>query len=333
MPRPLETTYVSDVFPARALLATLVIFYDKVYLPHPYGVSWSSRKLWANWGGNFDQEYAHVCSKNQAWYEANQPYFQEGAVQFLPDVFEIPARVSEDVADELHRRFGIEHLNNYRFSLDELLRGAVKFSNSFILNGDLALALHFAYADAHGTEFIWEPDLQKGWEQLSERRKQAKKTATEQINALLLKGLLSYEAPLLNIDHPEEILALRQKHKEGREALRLVFSELADSVERRMAPGLDASSAAYEAIEREFAPKFEEFRRMNPVTRWSSLPEYVRGFVKIDATPFSPKFFMQLAEAFFGAAGALAKDYEKEGTNRYQAFNFLAKAIYPSARA
>ena len=141
-----EIVYGSDPMPHEHLLKNLAIYYDKVYLPHPYGLDGNSRVLWSNLGMNFDDDLYYGFEQFNKWKSRNSYLFDESIVETLPDIFDDENIVGDEIGTDLIRRFGIEHLDNYMFTKNELLSKSVKMGKSFILYGELALALHYGYS-------------------------------------------------------------------------------------------------------------------------------------------------------------------------------------------
>lgn len=322
-----EITYTSDLYPHSSILNTLAVFYDKIYLPHPYGVSNSCRQLWYNWEWKFVEDLDYVQQRYARWREENDLLFREGVIEQLPDLFELPGAVPDEIGNEIIRRFGTDHLDNYIFTRDDLEQKRVRMGKNFIVDGHLALALHFAYAKEPAPEFIWEPDLRffSGWEHLSAANRKAPTTSTESIRNQVLVALLSYNLPLIPARAIDEVLEIRRKYEDERKGFSLFLNEVADEVENRLRNGIGLDEAALRTVERNIVPKFEEFRRKSKINRAGWFARVAKGFAEIDATFASPKFFFQLSKALFGAAIETAANESELASNKNQAFRFLAR--------
>jgi len=323
-----EIIYGSDPQPSDHILRNLAIFYDKIYLPHPYGLSEDTRALWSNWEMSFQDDLDYGYSHYRKWEERNAYLFEEGIVEILPDIFDSNL-VADNVGEELIRRFGITHLDNYNFNKQELLSRSIRINKRFILDGALALALHYAYSKVDAPHFIWSQDIRYGdkWNTLSEQSitSEGEDFSTVNIQNRLIGQLLSCESTMLNVSEPGEVLKLRSDYADEREAVGFFLSELSDSVRRHLRDGAIPDEAAKRTLEAEVLPKIAEFNRLKRLNEQKRFMKYISGFMNIDAGPWSPKFFYQLSKAILGSTTGLSENRMEDSTNRVQSFRLFAR--------
>jgi hypothetical protein len=134
--------------------------------------------------------------------------------------------------------------------------------------------------------------------------------------------------PQLNALHPEQILEIRELVQETKEGFVDYIFEAVDDVEARLISGsVTEVEAAQKTVERKLLPKYHEFQRQLQAQRggfWSEVLAAGSTLLQIDATPWTPKFYGQIIEAFFGPLGNIAEAEAEARSNANQAYQYLA---------
>ena len=328
-----EIVYGSDPQPGDHVLKHLAVFYDKIYLPHPYGLSSSTRVLWSNWEMKFQDDRDYGQDHFRKWKERNQYLFDAGIVETLPDVFDEEGLVGDEVGRELSERFNIVHLeNNYVPTKEELINRRVRINKGFILNGRLAMALHYAYGKNDTPHLVWGDDIKwnSDWEALSKPKDHLLNDdfTTDNIRNQLISQLLSSESNMLIVSDPDKVLKLREKYKDEREAALMYYmNELSDKVRQHLRDGAVADEAAKRALESEVFPKIAEFKRKRNLTIVKRFSNFFGEILNVDAAPMTPKFFFQLSKALFGISKHVMDEKTLGSSNRSMSFRLLAKIM------
>ena len=129
-------------------------------------------------------------------------------------MFEALDEVPENLGDHIISRFGIQHLDNYQFTKQEMLERRIYFPKHSILDGDLALALQFSCAKTPGSPFFWEPERNPRLQQLIGASIHPQLPDTTILRNLLLAALV-YELPLLPPLPLERVLEIRGELNQG----------------------------------------------------------------------------------------------------------------------
>jgi hypothetical protein len=136
--------------------------------------------------------------------------------------------------------------------------------------------------------------------------------------------------PRVNELHPEEILKVRDTVKSTREGFSMHLQTLSSSVDARIRDGEDLNDIARYArdvVETQLVPDYVEFRRQMVAEQagsWKRVLRVADSVLKIDAAPWTPKFYGDLLKAL-GFYLLESVEQSKEGfSNRRQAMQFLA---------
>jgi hypothetical protein len=104
---------------------------------------------------------------------------------------------------------------------------------------------------------------------------------------------------------------------------------LADEVEKRAKEGQGwEEEAALAVVERKVIPEYVQFRRILESKKtgfWAKALAAGGKFMQIDASPWTPKFYWGLFEAFSTSIDARTKLEEDARSNAGHAFQYLAK--------
>jgi hypothetical protein len=350
--RVLSGTYSSGVFPAHSVLSTLAVFYDEVWLPYPYGFDWNGVKFWSErydleaaaklrrhsrfeselspgiedppvlikgellgWGDTRDPSSELMVARHN-WKRLQDEYdllFEHGIIRTLPPPISSAEEVPEGFRQALVQRLGYPTKQKYIVAED-------------VISGHVALAIHALYSHKPSPElFISASRLYP-----RHRLDQINDTTTINLAGMVAESLFSFLVPRLGDLHPEEILEVREYLKDTKQGFTYYIFEQLDAVEDRLTSGdfSDIREAAEKTVERNILPKYTEMRRQLEAKQtgfWSNVLAAGAKFLQIDATPWTPKFYGQIIELFFGPLARTAEAEAEALSNANQAFQYLAK--------
>jgi len=289
------------------ILESLLVFYDQVWLPYPYGFVRDGPVIWGVEiaGAEADQFLRSMDSMYSAyeqWSSEWKPLFDEGLLHVLPppirSLTEIPTGFSEAIRKGLANDDG-------------------KISVFPLMSGEFALTIHSMYGGKQAPELI-------------------PAHPANALEAVLTHSLFQYAIPRLGALNAEQVLELRANLGDVREGFQDYVFQLLDDVEGRMKNGLSAWEAADETTQRKVLPEYNEMRRQlaaKNTGKWSKLLGSLSDFMLIDASPWTPKFYGQLFKAFFGMTEKAAQAEEEARKNSGQAFQLLARLESNAAQA
>lgn len=298
-------------------MATLCVFYDKVYLPHT--TREGSRKYYALEGASgielvgFENVspagHRHFVEDVNIWDDAYRPLGAEGVVERLPPFdWQVPdvARMLTELA------VGHPSLAAELFLNAPPARFSIAGVELRIMKQDLAL--HFL-----------RPDL--GAAQLFSGAE--KRPSRELMVAFEAKVVFSYLLPALAELSAGQILEVREKVKDTREGFAMHLQKLSKGVSDRLkggeSPG-EITNWARDVLETELIPDYREFRRQLAAERsgfWGKvLDAAAKGFA-VDAAPWTPKFYGEMLKAFGLTALTYQAERKERLSNRSQAFQFM----------
>ena len=285
----------------RGLLATLSLLYDTIYLPHPYAHDPNCETILSL---SFDREaYLEIERRwYREWKQENAELFQCGILRVLPSPF-----VIADNPREFDQR-----LMKFKGSVS---RG---FTQSDVLDGTIALAMHAVYANSPAPDFATI---------------NATSPPTSKISAELASIMMGQHLPTLPSITPEQILELREETASLRDAFRLYLASLADNVESRMQRGPKSLGASIEeTYVRQVEPELEEyFRRRLPdrIQWWAHVATFIAegagGIIKIVATPWKFGTYQKLASSAARLTEEYAERVARQTSNKELAFQFIGK--------
>jgi hypothetical protein len=298
-------TYSSGVLCEKPdILSTLAVFYDEVWLPYPYNWDPGAVVLW-----DYKPTQASLLARQERytdWRSQWQPLFDQQLLHTLPPPIkpgEYPSNFSQEVWEKLEDKIGAGIYAD----------GEYCASTWDIVTGRLAMIIHALYARKPSPEFFVS---------------NPQDTSTSHLSSVLTRSLFQYRIPQLEALRAEQILEVRDYIKDTREGFASYVSEMVDDMETRLKSGLSQEEAAHRTIERKFLPKYNEVRRQLTSKKtgfWSKVLAAGGKFLKIDAAPWTPKFYGSLFETFFGSSDEIAKAEIEARSNANQAFQFLAK--------
>ncbi len=227
------------------------------------------------------------------WKERWSPVFKEGIVRLLPPPIQ-----------------GFEDTDFPRELQEAISRRMEGESIMPIFNGDFALTIHSLRGVKPG------PELRPG------------SSNTEALHGLVTATLATSVIPRVEEMQPEQLLELREHLRDARDAFRAYVSEQLDGIEERIRQGAPLPQAVRQAVDRKMLPKFQEFERQlvaKRVGKWVNIIRPVGEFLRIDASPWTPKFYGDILTVFFDTAERLAKAEEEARTNAGQAFQLLVR--------
>ncbi len=326
----LEICYASDVYPTDpSLISALTLFFDKVHLPHPYGIAPQARRIWVNGGMSFTDDLYMGYDVYKKWRHEVEPLFEVGVFEELPDLFDMPGSVPDSVGEELPQRFGFDTPQNSTFDCNDLLQSQVYFRPRDILDGPLAMALYHAYAKKVAPDFFWRDDLRhyRYPDQLLSPRSPTDRRSpcVPTYRAALALALLRYSLPdIPDIRNVEETLEIRARLENERKGLSSYLSELSGQVRDLVGPQMTLDEAAKWVAEAKVIPEFEQYARQEFTSKLESLGRRIEPFMEIDASLFSPKGAAQLLKAVVKSFKGGAEDRKETLTNSAMALKFLA---------
>lgn len=310
-------------------LATLTVFYDKVFLPYtssatcdlfagprffdvklPRGVDETAER-------EFIDDVAH-------WSRVYYPLILEKVVERLPP----PPWGDKPPLNKLstlNLSEKIKHLAKTRTAQRSIAIGKEPFGSEDaeenlekgVIKEDLIkqdLALHFLRPDLNLPQlFIIE----------------GVKPSRELLKAVEARATFDYLLPALGYLNAYEILEVREKVKDLREGFSMHLQKLSKGVEASLKGGEspdEIESWAKSIIETELIPDYREFRRQLAAERsgfWNKVLDATAKIFQIEAAPWSPKFYGELLKAI-GVTVLTASAERKESlSNRAQAYHFM----------
>jgi hypothetical protein len=164
----------------RSLLSTLTLFYDKVYLPHPYDLDPEQKPL-IRWPGKYWRDLELEQNRYRQWIETYRMFFDERVLEVLSPAIALDADRPADLAERLRDELGIQ---------------IPYFTRGLVFSGRLALSVHALYASTSAPEFL-----------ITSREN----TSTSHLRSSLATMLLEYRLPQIRELEPEQILHLRDE--------------------------------------------------------------------------------------------------------------------------
>lgn len=289
------------------ILESLLVFYDQVWLPYPYGFVRDGPVIWGieippAQADQFLKSMDSMYSAYEQWSSEWKPLFDEGLLHVLPPPIHSLEEIPGGFADAIRNR---------------LVNEEGKISVFPLMSGEFALTIHSMYGGKQAPELI-------------------PAHPANALEAVLTHSLFQYAVPRLGAVNPEQVLELRANLGDVREGFRDYVFQLLDDVEGRMKSGLSAWEAADLTAQRKIFPEYDEMRRQLAAKNtgtWSKLLGSLSEFMLIDASPWTPKFYGQLFKAFFGTTEKAAQAEEEARKNSGQAFQLLARLQSNPAQA
>jgi hypothetical protein len=316
-PAPYESgviTFSSEIVPPDALLSTFAVFYDRVWLPYPYGFDPRGRqhsfplplpmafaKTYMELSFRAKQEYL-------TWLERWQPLEEEGVIKILP-----PPTLPSNFGAAIRQSLKIGDVRKDPAGNMRLLSPR-----------HLALAVHGLFAEKPGTDFY----LAEGHGSLD--------TTFQRMTGLLTHALLTIRVPQLRALEPVDIVSVRRSLDSTRKDFETVILETVTDLEdriRRGEVGIDAAGKVAEArlskLYKDIVKTLESRSRLAGKLKGSeSLAAGLGKFLELDFKFTTPKFWVGLLEILLpGAVGVL-----QSPTTDQQANIFMGRLYSESAR-
>lgn len=302
--RKLEITYSSDLtIKDSELLATLSVFYDKVYLPYPYNCDPDAEPLI----GMLNVFTREVLLKEPdvreyvSWRSKYKILFDCGIFESLPPaVIRHSPLWTEEQEQEVMLALGAAVRANSSKAKE----------SGFELRNLIARVIHASFTKKPCAEFFTT-------------------SSTAALAGLIVHPLFCYSLPRLAQLSGEQIIEIRDLVKDTREGFIDHIFELTDDLESRLKG--DSSSSlemANKLVERRLVPKYEEYRRQldaNNTKFGSKLLAIGAKSMQIDASPLTPKFYGQIFQILLEAFGDVSVIEAKHKTNSDQAFQYISR--------
>jgi hypothetical protein len=301
-----------------ALLATLCVFYDKIYLPYPYAIDRDSVLQWKEEQtgreiGHTSQIVADAREHFAEWKTRFEQLFSEGVLEFLPP----PFIKNEDVPYNFNTRI----LNAME---DKCI------DQKAVAEGQVAFAIHALYGARPAPEYCVMSGFSGSQANFPEfiSSTPSGESNTDYYARLLAKRLFRHELPVLKAIHPEQILEASNKLTDYRAGLADYIYQMTDDVESRIQQGQSAPEiAAEETFLQKMRPQYRELQRLIDSECKGYLYELIDRsgqFLQVDAGPWSPRFWGALLELVFGSLGESEEVRRQLRTNQGQAVQFCA---------
>jgi hypothetical protein len=316
----LSITYSSSLLPPPKLMSTLAVFYDEVSLPRfspflgdeeDYSFVHILRGISRDMARTRNEEFNRLHERlHERYIRDRKPWeqlFQTEILKIIPETNPHILRERENALPD-----------NTELDLDRL-RIAVDLALSMF--PDRSMWMHYL-ADKPSPELFFSDPSD---------------TRTERLAGFLVHSIFDYQVPQLSNLNAEQILEVRDYLKDTKKGFTYYIHEMTDDVEQRLKGGnLQEIEAAQKTFERKILPLYEEFRRQLVARKtgyWANVLSASADFLKVDATPWTPKFYGELLKWLGVALNFTAKDEEMLLTNKNQAFQYLARLESKVSRA
>lgn len=330
-----EVVYNNGVLVSDAkALATLAVFYDRIWLPH-VGTSkvpmigfmettpgkWKVRVIHMH---NFhfvgrDGKTWSIDRFTNDWNERHSSLFDADVLRRLPP---IDIKINEEVSD-VFGRDAREIVPN----LDLVAEDIPKFrSREVRAEGEVR---------THQEIYLWQDHLMHLLRRDQDRPAvfllSGQKGRREVAKSALAESVLSYCLPQLRELEPEEILEVRRLTADNREGFMAHLQGLSGALDALVKGGAkrhELEDAAADVIQTKLIPDYQEFKRQLGSARVGKMKRILdpaSKILEINSSPLTPKFWYDLVRALsFVVTGA--SENRKEGqTNKSLSFSFIRK--------
>lgn len=302
-PRELRCVYASGLtIQDPDLLSSLALFYDKIWLPHPYDLDPQATPL-MNWPFKKLDDLDWEQKRYASWKESNKELFDAGALEVMPPPVTIGVDDPDDLAQQLRDELGILYPH---------------FSSSQVFSGRIALAAHALFSKTDDPEFVLSrPD----------------DTSTAHLRSVLATSLLEYKIPRLGKLSAEQILKLREEVAQYKQGFVDYLNQMVDDVEDRLIKtGGDDREAAMRTIERKIVPEFDEFLARELPERvkwWSGLVKRAaastKSVISVVLLPWNIANYPGVVENSAGIVEHIADRAVQQAKNQHRAFQLIGK--------
>ncbi len=287
--KPLNIVYTSDVIIRDpSLLATLAVFYDKVYLPCGYDLDPDAPTL-VRWPMKHLDDLEMLQKGYTRWKE-RWGLLEAGALEILAPAFQGDAGEPIDLQDRILNELGIR---------------VPFFASSDVFEGRVALAVHALFARTDAPEFF----LRKPGS-----------TDTDHLRGILATSLIQYRLPLIGELAPEQLIRMREDAEQHKDAFICYLNTLCDDVEARLAATAgDEREAAKRAIERKVLNDLNVEEHLAQQQFGSERPP-----VSVAVAPWNFTNYTGMAELLRTNAAASTERILQQASVRHRAFQFLS---------
>ncbi len=316
-------------------LATLSIFYDKIWLPHVATANidlmqfekrkgrWELRAFAVMMSEFIDHDGIprSVDRYTNEWNERNAILFDEGVLERLKAPDEDPMARLFDVGTTTFS----QALSQIHGLIDDIPMALISKTEK---GGEC----RYIWQD-HALHLIRNDHVYPEVFLLKDRADQR-----ELVKSVLAGTLLSYCIPKLAALPPEEILELRRLTASNREGFMAHVQGLSaglDALAKSGAKREDMAAMAADVVETKLIPDYVEFKRQLNSIRVGKLKKILdpaSKILEINSSPWSPKFWYDLTKALWGIGTGATEVRQADRSNRTLAFNYIRTVEERSAR-
>ena len=313
--RSAEVVYNSDLIISDPReLATLSIFYDRVFLP---STSEASAKLLVEFQrGVTDvnlnafelQGYCRFGDDNVwRWERQHAALFEEGVFRRLP----------EADPEEFY------HLVLHQTKCDDIVDTIIRYENAHVENTS---GRQIVLIRQDQLRHLLRSDIQLP----SVFVCQKPNSGREVLKAVMAREVVTYLLPAMPELPVDTILELRQRVRDIREGFAMHLQHLTREIDSSVEGGESIEAIrrhAQSLVETELIPDYREFRRQllaDVSGFWRKVLEVGLKVFEIDVAPWTPKFYGELLGALTGGVLTTAEARKASLTNRAQAYQFMS---------
>jgi hypothetical protein len=284
-----------------SLVSTLAIYYDKIYLPHPYDLDPDARPL-MRWAMKHLDDLEYEQKQYVGWKERWRPLFDAGVLEVLPPAFGAADEEPQDLQERL---------------LQELGYSVPFFGRSDVFKGRVALALHALFSKTADPELIMS---------------RPGATDTRHLRSTLATSLIRYRLPEVGELTAQQLLRVRTETQGDKQAFMRYLDQLVDDVESRLASTQgDEREAALRTIERKIIPELEEHLLQHKLKAEQWLVKKLKFVAKgvgtalgLCLTPWDFRNYTDASELLLDGADAMVEDKVQRASHKHRAFQFVA---------
>ncbi len=284
-----------------SLLATLAVFYDKVYLPHAYDLDPDAKPL-IRWPMKYLDDLELIQRGYTKWKDRWKLLFESGVIEVLPPSLDLGGDDPPDLQERLLKELNIK---------------VPHFASSHVFNGRVALAMYAIFEKTTDPEFF---------------HSRPGATDTSHLRDTLATTLIQYRLPKIGEMTPEQLLRTRAETQSDREGLIYYLNQLVDDAESRLtATSGNERNAALRTVERKIIPELEEHLLQEKIRAEKTLVKLLKFAAKgvntvlgVALTPWDFKNYTGASELLLDGADALIEKKLQQVANKHRAFQFLA---------
>jgi|GEM_PF-6110736 len=265
--KTLEITYSSGVtIEDSARLAGLVLYYDKIWLPHPYVFDPEAREI-ASIKPKKIRDLEYEQDHYLKWRKDNRELFEEGVLEVLPDCL---PEGEINIQDRVNEELGFPG------------RDWVTYSE--LLGGKVTLVLHHIFGNKRGYCFYDAP----------------KKDKEDRLKLEIAHRVLTHDMLLVEGLEVERLLKLREKLEPYRDGFQGYISRLGNAARGQLSSGKSLEEVVQDILAEknvlEDVAQFQRTRRKETLAAAAGMGAGIVGTVGIG---------VGLAAGCFASGGAL----------------------------